>query len=229
MLFRLGDLASDPRALFWFLLAIVLAFLVGLTLHECSHALTAHLLGDDTARWMGRLSLNPARHLDPLGTLMILFIGFGWAKPTPVNPRNLRVGPRAGMAWVSLAGPLANFAIAGIAALPIKLHAVQLVNSDYPQSGWTAGNYVAYLLIWMVAMNVLLGLFNLIPLAPLDGTKIFIALFPGEIGNFIARLEAYGPGVLFALLLIGSFIPGLNIFARLIGPLEERILNLLLT
>jgi Zn-dependent protease len=228
MLFQLGNLSSDPRALLWFVIALAVAFLVGLTFHEFSHALVAYSLGDHTAQRFGRLSLNPVRHLDPLGTLMILFIGFGWAKPTPVNPSNMRVSRRAGMAWTSLAGPLSNFVIAGIAALPLKYGWVPLIDGS-PNKFWTANDYLGYILIWMVAINILLALFNLIPLAPLDGTAIFIALFPGEIGDFIARLEAYGPGVLFGLLLIGSFIPSLNIFARLISPLQTRILQLLLT
>lgn len=234
MLFQLSNLSGDPRALLWFVIATVVAFVVGLTLHEFSHALVAFSLGDHTAQKFGRLSLNPMRHLDPLGTLMILFIGFGWAKPTPVNPREMRVGPRAGMAWTSLAGPLSNFVIAGLAALPIKYGWVAL-RTDFlgdllwPRSGFTAGNYLAFLLFWTVFFNVLLGLFNLIPLAPLDGTAIFISLFPGEIARFIARIEAYGPGVLFALLLIGAFVPGLDIFSKLISPLENHIVQALLT
>lgn len=227
MLFQLGDLSKDPRALVWFVLALAIAFVVGLTFHEFCHAFSAHLLGDDTARYMGRMSLNPVHHLDPLGTLMILFIGFGWAKPTPVNPRNLRNGPRAGMAWVSLAGPLSNFALAAVAAIPLKLQVLNLAGGT-AQPFWSANNYVAYVFFVFVWVNVLLGLFNLIPLAPLDGTKIFVALFPGEIGDFLTRLEVYGPGVLFALIFVGYFIPGLDIFNKLILPLEDRILTLLL-
>jgi Zn-dependent protease len=234
MLFQLGNLSADPRALLWFVIALSVAFIVGLTFHEFSHALVAYSLGDRTAQSFGRLTLNPARHLDPLGTLMILFIGFGWAKPTPVNPRNLRSGPRAGMAWVSLAGPLSNFVIAGLAALPLRFHLLELRLSIShgvlaPPTGATVQDYIAFVLFYVVLFNILLGLFNLIPLAPLDGTAIFIALFPGELGDFVARIAAYGPGVLFALLLLGSFIPSLDIFTKLILPLQDRILNLLLT
>lgn len=223
MLIQLARLSNDPKALFTLAVALCVAFVIGIAFHEFSHALTAYLLGDYTAQALGRLTLNPLAHLDPTGTLLLVVAGFGWGKPTPVNPNRLRNGPRAGMAIVSAAGPVSNFTMAALFALPIKLGFVEYGGSAL--SLWSFGNYVWLLLFYVVTINILLGLFNLIPIAPLDGSKIAIGIFPGPLGDFFKRIEPYGPGILFALFALSFFSPELSIFNRIIQPLQVRLLN----
>ncbi len=227
MLLQLSQLGHDPRALFTILIAFCIAFIVGIGFHEFSHALTAYLLGDTTAQSMGRLTLNPIKHLDPMGTLLLLFVGFGWGKPTPVNPNRLRNGPKAGMALVSVAGPISNFLMAALFALPLKLRLVTFSDS-VPLRGWSFGNYLGLIIFYVVVINVLLGLFNLIPLAPLDGSKVASGILPGEMGDFFRRIEPYGMGILFLIFALSWISPELNVFGRLISPLEVRILRVLL-
>jgi Zn-dependent protease len=226
MLLSLSRYGNNPRALITLALAIALALIIGIAFHEFSHALTAFWLGDTTAQSMGRLTLNPLAHLDPAGTLMMVIIGFGWGKPTPVNPNRLRHGPRLGMALVSIAGPISNFLMAAIFALPLKFNWVELGPSFQAISRWTVGNYLALLFFYVTIINIVLGLFNLLPIAPLDGSKIASGL-PGEIGDFFRRIEPYGPPILMVLIALSWFSPSLSIFGRVISPLEGRILNVL--
>ena len=144
---------SDPLQIVFYLLALV----VSLSIHEFAHAWSAYELGDATARDQGRLTLNPVAHLDPLGALMILFMaisgwGIGWGKPVPVNPRNLRIGPRLGMGLTSAAGPFSNLVLAALAAIPLRL-------------GWEMPLQVSTFFIVLVIVNVSLALFNLISYA----------------------------------------------------------------
>ena len=176
---------------------------------------------------MGRLTLNPLRHLDPTGTLLLVFVGFGWGKPTPVNPNRLRNGPRAGMALVSIAGPISNFLMAAVFALPLKFR-VFTFSEFIPLQNWSFSNYLALICFYVVIINVLLGLFNLIPLAPLDGSKIAIGILPAEMGDFFRRIEPYGIGILMVIFALSWFSPQFNIIGRLISPLEVRILRVLL-
>ncbi len=118
MFYQLVRSSSDPRSLAIYAAAIIIAFVVGIGFHEFSHVLVAYLLGDTTGRDMGRLTLNPLRHLDPFGSMMLLLVGFGWGKPAPVNPYALKTGPRTGWSLViALAGPVSNFLVAGVLAL----------------------------------------------------------------------------------------------------------------
>ena len=140
--------------------------LVAITIHEFAHAWAANRLGDRTATALGRLSLNPLRHLDPLGTLMLLTAGIGWGKPVPVNPYNLRNGPKAGMAVTSLAGPLSNLLLAAALSVPLRLGLA-------PFTIWGASALLpslGELLLTVIIMNIGLAIFNLIPIAPLDGS-----------------------------------------------------------
>jgi Zn-dependent protease len=226
MLLRLSQLGSDPRALFTLVIALAIAFMVGIAFHEFSHAFVAFLLGDHTAQNLGRLTLNPLAHLDPAGTVLLLLVGFGWGKPTPVNPNNLRNGPKAGMAVVSAAGPISNFIMAGIFSIPLKFGLLPLSNFSL-QHPHGIGEYLAFLLFYVVVINVLLGLFNLLPIAPLDGAKLAAGIFPGEMGDFFRRMEPYGPGILMGMFMLSWISPQLSVFSRVIGPLEDRILNLL--
>jgi Zn-dependent protease len=199
------------------LVAILIALLVGLTVHEASHAWAASRLGDDTAKRAGRLTLNPLRHLDPIGALAILFIGFGWAKPVPVSPWQMRHGPRIGNALVAAAGPLSNLMIALAAAALWRLRVF---------AGMPA---FVHLVVWaMVWLNIGLLLFNLIPLAPLDGSSVLNGVVGDRTAAALAPLQRYGPLILMGLIFMSYFAPQLNIFGRVLEPLRQALTQLLL-
>jgi len=174
--------------------------LAAITLHEVAHGWVADRLGDPTARRAGRLTLNPLAHLDVVGTLVfVLTRMIGWAKPVPVNPAYFR-NPRRGMLWVGLAGPAANFLLAGASALVYHL----LAHGGL--GGW-AGRRVGLPLLLMaqagVFVNLGLGLFNLIPIPPLDGSRILAGVLPGRAGASVYRLERYGFLILLLVLFSG--------------------------
>ena len=202
MLFLVFDqLRDSPTYALVTLLAFVVGIVVALSFHEASHALSAYLLGDGTAKRQGRLSLNPAVHIDLMGGLMLLMVGFGWAKPTPVDPRYLRGNPRYGMALVSLAGPISNVVVAIVAALPIRLG---LVSSDVVGfRHFVGGNLIEYMVVSFVFWNLLIAAFNLLPVAPLDGFKVVLGVLPRNAAVHFARLEPVGPAILLVLILSG--------------------------
>lgn len=167
------------------------AVLVAATCHEFAHALVADRLGDPTARNLGRLSLNPLVHLDLLGTLFFVLFGFGWARPVPVNPRNFE-SPRQGMLQVAVAGPLANVTVALLVGVIIK--------SQAPDRGGLGFEF-ASLVVWI---NVILAVFNLIPIPPLDGSRILESLLPPEQAFAFSRLQPYGTVLLLLLLYTGA-------------------------
>ncbi|HZU77709.1 MAG TPA: site-2 protease family protein [Dehalococcoidia bacterium] len=226
LILRLTDLADNPRYLLVLVLAIAIALIIGISFHEFSHAFTAYLFGDHTAQERGRLTLNPAAHLDPFGTLMMLVIGFGWGKPTPVNPYKMRISPKTGMALVSLAGPVSNLLLAALFALPLKFNLVHEAFTSNT-SRWTMSNYLWELLFWVTLLNIILCVFNLIPLAPLDGSKLAAGLLPGEFGLFFLRLEPYGMQILMVLFMLSWISPNLNVIGRVTAPLETHLLQLL--
>jgi Zn-dependent protease len=174
--------------------------LLSLTIHEYSHALAADRLGDGTARLYGRLSLNPIRHLDLFGTILIFLAGFGWAKPVPVNPRNLE-NPRKAMMIIALAGPLSNIVLAVASGLIIRT-IVPALTVDTPSFVTT----IVKLLILMVQVNVALAVFNLIPLPPLDGSRILLGVLPYDKAVSYSRIEPYGVMILFALFVFGGSV-----------------------
>ena len=222
MLFRTIDLFQvDPALAIISLAAFSLSLVIAITFHEFSHAYIAASLGDNTARGLGRLTLNPLAHLDPFGTILIFFAGFGWGKPVPVNPEYLRIGYRRGMAAVSLAGPISNILAATVFAIPLR---AGLTSSDaigFSVLGQT--NVLGYALVSLVFWNLILAVFNLLPIAPLDGFKVVLGLLPRNAANSFARLEPYGPGILLVIIALGFLSPDLRILSAVISP----VLNLL--
>ncbi len=187
------------------LVALLPTLAISLPFHELAHAWTAVQLGDDTPRLSGRLSLNPLAHLDPIGTLMIVFtqiagVGMGWAKPVPINPWNFR-NHKLGLFLVSAAGPFANFILALVAAIPFRLG---LVSGNYQEAGALA--IVQSILISFIETNLALMLFNLIPLGPLDGAKILRGVAPREWDSVLIQLEQYGTWVLLAIVFLGGSV-----------------------
>lgn len=176
----------------------IVALLVAITVHEFSHGKVADLLGDSTARNSGRLSLNPIRHLDPLGSLMVILVGFGWAKPVPVNSSNFR-NPQRDMMYVGLAGPLANFATAFLFGMPIRM-------GLFPHKTILFG--VIETIVWI---NTALGVFNLLPIPPLDGSNVLAAFLPRRVLPSYWAWERYGILVLFLIIVVfdGVFISGI--------------------
>ncbi len=195
------------------LIANAITLIIAFTVHECAHAWTANRLGDPTARYMGRLTLNPLPHIDPLGMILGLIYGFGWAKPTPVNPRALRYGPVAGMALVSIAGPLSNLGLALIFAAVWRLTGP--VVSVFGAGGKLFPTPVD-LLQRLVFINLLLLIFNLIPIPPLDGFSVLRALVPYTWAYQLQRLEPYGPMILLGVFVL-SYL-GLPVFSVLLLP-----------
>ena len=187
------------------LIARVVTLLVAFTAHEFAHALVATQLGDSTPRYYGRLSLNPLRHLDPLGSLLLVVVGFGWAKPVPVNPSNLRPSPRAGMGIVSLAGPLTNLLMACLGALPFALG---LASPEFLPTTRVLPT-PTFFLTQFVILNIVLAVFNLIPLSPLDGEKVVGSLLQGEAARSYEQFQRWGPVVLLGLLFVLPLV-GLN-------------------
>lgn len=179
------------------------AILVGLTFHEYAHGRVADYLGDDTPYLQGRLTLNPLPHIDWIGFFLLLFARFGWAKPVQVNPLNFKgITMKKGMLLVSLAGPAMNFLIAVTAAVMIKI----LSGSFGPE------HPVMIILTPFVLYNVLLGVFNLMPVPPLDGSKILAGILPDSAAGFIYALESYGTIILLILVFSG-------VFWSLLGPI----------
>lgn len=183
------------------IIARVLVLLVAFTIHELAHALTADYLGDPTPRRMGRITLNPLKHLDPIGTIMLIIAGFGWAKPVMVNPMNMRGNPRTSMAIVAIAGPLSNLVLAAIAAVFFR---VGIVNIETAIVGSTSSLSAADLLFQFLYINLALLFFNLIPIPPLDGSKILFAILPAELVYRLRPLEQFGFMILFAVVF---FVP----------------------
>ena len=165
-----------------------------LSFHEFAHAWMAEKCGDSTAARMGRLTLNPMAHLDMMGSLMILFVGFGWAKPVPVDGRNLR-NPRTDMMKVAAAGPVSNLLLAMVAGMVLRfMNGTGLLTDS-----------IFILLIYFTRINIALAVFNLIPVAPLDGSQIFSGYLMKTNPQLAWKIQSYGPQVLFGLILFGYF------------------------
>lgn len=204
------------------LLSRIVILLIAFTVHEFSHAWTADRLGDDTPRANGRLTLNPVAHLDLWGSLLLLVAGFGWARPVPVNPYALQRRTPAGLMLVSLAGPVSNFLMAVIAAIPFRMG---WVTFTFGSGGMlpTPGEF----LIEFIFINLALMLFNLIPLAPLDGEKVAQYLFPPSWARFLDTIRPYGPMILILIIFVGRYV-GFDLFGMILYPVQMEILSLLI-
>jgi len=211
------------------LISRIIVLLTAFSVHEFAHAWTANYFGDNTPRINGRLTLNPLAHLDPMGSLMLVVAGFGWAKPVPVNPYTLRQRAPSAMMWVALAGPLSNLLMAIIASLPFQLNLItieQLYAALSIQGSSILPTPASFL--WdFITINLVLMLFNLIPLPPLDGDKILDYFLPDSWRDSMARIRPYGPMVLIALFLIGPYL-GIDIIGFIIGPPLRFFVNLLI-
>lgn len=204
------------------LIARIIVLVIAFTIHEFAHAWTANQLGDDTPRLNGRLTLNPLAHLDPIGSLLLLVAGFGWAKPVPVNPYALARRTPLGLMWVSLAGPFSNFLMAILAAVPLRLDWVRY--SGFTQTGFPS---LFELLFYLVQINLVLMLFNLIPIAPLDGSKIAVAILPESWGRAVEQISMYGPIVLMVLIFLGPQI-GIDPIGWVMNPVMSNLIRLLI-
>ncbi len=175
----------------------IAAVLICIIVHELSHGLTAYYLGDQTAKKMNRLSLNPIRHIDPIGALMMISVGFGWAKPVPVDMRYFK-NPKLGMAITAFAGPFSNFILAFITAILLQI----VISVQYIYGSFNTTVLIDFLQMLLV-LNIGLGLFNLIPFPPLDGSKIMGAILPEKIYYTLMRYEFIGMFILMGLLWMG--------------------------
>lgn len=193
--------------------------LLALTFHEYAHGYVAYRLGDPTAKSLGRLTLNPLKHLDPLGTLAFIFIKFGWAKPVPVNPRYFR-NPRQDMLYVALAGPATNLVLAIICAVALKA-VLAIAPSMPPEMIATVIKPVILFFYSSVWINVILCIFNFLPIPPLDGSKILMGLLPHNLAAQYAQFERYGFIILLVLLFTG-------VLSNVISPIISTVNNLLL-
>jgi Zn-dependent protease len=193
--------------------AFVIAVIVGITFHEFSHAAVATMQGDQTARSQGRLTLNPLSHLDPLGSIALVLAGFGWGRPVPFSPTQLR-NRRIGAAMVGLAGPAANFVLALVAVIGLRI--------IYP-SAVTAFDvdFSVILLDMLVTLNVVLGVFNLLPIPPLDGSRLLSIVLPPSRQNIVYFLDQYG-----IFLLLGILILAPNLLTPIFRAITEALYGL---
>jgi Zn-dependent protease len=203
----LNLLIKDP--LTFVLLAIPLLY--SIILHELAHGWVADRMGDPTAKWQGRLTLNPLKHLDPIGTFMLFIVGFGWAKPVPVNFNNIQ-DTRKGLILVSSAGIMANMLLAFVAFFLFQLLSP------------TPGGVPATLLYYLAQINIMLAAFNLIPIPPLDGSKILMGFLSERLQYSLSRLEPYGFFVIIGLLYLGALDPLIAFFRWMILTLIRILL-----
>jgi len=215
---NLDLLTEDPLAFAVIIVTTIVALLVAITVHEFSHAFSAYRLGDPTAKYLGRLSLNPLRHLDPVGTVMLLLVGFGWGRPVPVNPLAFGRNALRRMAMVAFAGPLSNILVAVLIG---QVFQHGLMEWPYASGARLLGSpteaFLAQFLVIILFYNLVLAVFNLIPLAPLDGSRVVLGILPRDMAREYARLEPWGPAILFGIIILDWFT-GVGILARIIFP-----------
>jgi Zn-dependent protease len=194
-------------------IVLALLLLIAFPIHELAHAVTARALGDDTAEKLGRITLNPLKHLDPLGTILFALTGFGWAKPVPVSLWRLRGNPRTSFAIVALAGPASNIVLAIVFAVLFRIIEPAVGRGD------DVGRVILFALLTAVNLNIFLALFNLIPVPPLDGSRLLAAILPDQGQAIVDQLERYG----FIILILLS---ATGILSRLIVPPANFLMQL---
>lgn len=199
---------ADFLQVVMYILSTLLTIFLVLPLHECAHALVAYKLGDSTAKWQGRLTLNPMKHIDYMGAALLLLVGFGWAKPVPINARNFK-NPKLGMALSALAGPVSNLLAAIVAGLLQNVFLVLIAKNVLPYGTWAV--YVLFFFQYLIFINVGLAAFNFLPFPPLDGSKILMAFLPNKAIYWIAQREQMISIGLMMLIVMGAFNGILNV------------------
>ncbi len=243
LFFRYLDrLDNDPLAALIFFGALVTALVVGISFHEFSHAYVADSMGDGLPRSRGRVTLNPLAHLDPAGTIFLFLVGFGWGKPVPVNP-NVSNNPKAMMAIVAGAGPVSNFLVAALAGLPLQLGLVEWLSpfnfavlDRFLFVGFGFDEYLGLYLSAIVLISIILGVFNLLPIFPLDGHRVIPAFLTDQAAHSYMQFQnRYGFFILIALIalpfltggqfgvLFEAMSPIINVLARLFAGIDEDV------
>ena len=243
LFFRYLDrLDNDPLAALIFFGALVTALVVGISFHEFSHAYIADSMGDSLPRSRGRVTLNPLAHLDPAGTIFLFLVGFGWGKPVPVNP-NVSNNPKAMMAIVAGAGPVSNFLVAALAGLPLQLGLVPWLSpfnftvlDHFFSVGFGFDEYLGLYLSAIVVISIILGVFNLLPIFPLDGHRVIPAFLTDQAAHSYMQFQnRYGFFILIALIalpfltggqfgvLFEAMSPIINVLARLFAGIDEDV------
>lgn len=210
------------------LIYIFISLLIALTIHEASHAIVANWLGDPTAKNAGRISLNPFAHLEFFGVLMILAVGLGWGKPVMINADKLKPGPKIGMALVAAAGPISNLLMACLLAIPLRLHLLSFYETKLFDLPFALGRYqnvyysIGQQVMYLAWLNVGLAVFNLIPINPLDGSRLWQIILPTSLYMRIAQIELIGLVFILGIVLSDRFM-GTNILAPILYPPMEMI------
>jgi Zn-dependent protease len=194
--------------------------LLAVTLHEVAHGFIAERMGDPTARLLGRLSLNPVKHLDPIGTIALLVFGFGWARPVPVNANNLR-NTKTDMIWVALAGPTANLLLALFSALLLRVIVYIAAMLPETSSMLPMIKPIGLMAAFGLYINVILCLFNLMPIPPLDGGRVLMGVLPERQSQMLRRVEPFG------MLLIVFLIFGTSIWSTVFGPAVNYVVGMM--
>ncbi|MEE8340722.1 MAG: site-2 protease family protein [Candidatus Neomarinimicrobiota bacterium] len=208
----MGIYALDPAVQVILIPVIIFA----LSFHEFSHGWMANRYGDPTAKQAGRLTLNPMAHLDVFGSLALYLMGFGWAKPVPVDPRYL-ANPKRDMMWIALAGPVSNLIVALISGVLLSvLLRLGIIGSQSP---------LLLVLIMSLQINLVLAIFNFLPIPPLDGSRILEGLLPHKYQNELIKFQYYGPRILMGLIIFSMFTR-FNIFSVIISPIMAIFLKL---
>lgn len=210
----------DVNLLVTILAYVLVSLFLALSVHEASHAIVAYWLGDSTPKEMGRLSLNPLAHLEPLGALMIIFVGLGWGKPVQIKAENLKPGPRIGMALVAGAGPISNILLAMVLAIPLRFHWFSML----PTPVWSNGNFTLFLpygwagfFLFGTWISLSLAVFNLIPVNPLDGSRLWQIILPMRWYMTVARYEIFGLFIIMGLFLAAVFL-NVDFLSRVLMP-----------